>query len=57
MRLLLLAGLFTFSLALTSCQSQCKKVQKNNKKFIAGTHDFGKNKESKKFKKRNRRGS
>lgn len=39
----------------TSCSSHCKRMSKTNAKLIAGNHDFGKGKESKKYKKMNRR--
>jgi hypothetical protein len=38
-----------------SCSSQCKRMSKTNAKLIAGNHDFGKGKESKKYKRLNRR--
>ncbi len=50
LRYLTLAGFFVLSLSLGSCQSQCKKAQNNNKKLIAGNHDFGK--KTKKWKKK-----
>lgn len=44
------------SLSLASCHSQCKHMQKTNQKLIAGNYDFGKKKEAKKFKRKNRKG-
>gem|GEM_PF-1696996 len=42
-------------IATASCTSQCKRMSKTNAKLIAGNHYFGKGKESKKYKKMNRR--
>lgn len=50
LRHLMLAGIFTLSISLGSCQSQCKKMQHTNNKLIAGNHDFGK--KTKKWKKK-----
>ncbi len=54
-RLLHLVLVVCFLVATASCSSHCKRMSKTNAKLIAGNHDFGKGKESKKYKKMNRR--
>lgn len=54
-RLLHLLLVVCILVAATSCSSHCKRMSKTNAKLIAGNHDFGKGKESKKYKKMNRR--
>jgi len=50
------ALIFCCSISITGCHSQCKHMQKTNQKLIAGNYDFGKKKEAKKFKRKNRKG-
>jgi hypothetical protein len=54
-RLVLIAGLFAFSILGNSCHSACKKMAKENGRLISGKETFGL--KNKKFKKQNRRGA
>jgi hypothetical protein len=46
----------SLALATSGCHRSCKRMQKTNGKLISGKYDFGKNKEAKKYKRKNRHG-
>jgi hypothetical protein len=54
-RLILIAFSASLLLAGASCRSASCNTARNNSKLIAGNYDFGKKKEAKKYKKKNRR--
>ena len=53
-RILFFAAVFILPFMGESCHSSCKKMQKTNGKLISGNYDFGKKKESKKYKRKNK---
>ena len=53
-RLLFFTAVFLLPFFGESCHSSCKKMQKTNGKLISGNYDFGKKKEAKKYKRRNK---
>lgn len=52
--LLFCTALFCLSLFAESCHSSCKRMSKTNAKLISGKNDFGKGKESKKYRRKNK---